>query len=722
MVLLSAANRLLRTSASSDGSFSFRDVVAGDYQLRMPIGQFAWGSRPILVEDRDLTGIDLVPDESLPVMGRVVTEGRGPVPSFSFSLEGPKGSTRGSDIWVSDTVRSSGMVGVSGWSDRPDDVIFNASLPIGEYRIALTGLPAGYQVKSFSYGETDLRERPLRLTGVVRQLSIVLSSPESSRFARISGRLVRDEILPPQMASERVLLQGPLLAPLEAAIEKDGSFELSGVPPGVYWMNSPALGLRLVIGSGDVRGVELRNSRIRARYEHFVRAAANPPLHRATTATDESVDPPARREPAGSVALEPVKRVTVSGRVTGSTSSEILNALRVVLTGDAFSTAITPDAAGGFVFPEVSSGTYTLAINSNGLSYAEPSNTRTVVVQDADIEDIDLPAPPLKKTVRGRIVVEGGFPLPLMALTVRPNLDAGPPFAHPYTLRSADEAFVLHGDGRFVVELPEGAHRLRVDGYPDTAYRLRSVTYGSANLRKDLLQIDGENPKELVITFSAAPASYWPKVKGRVAGLANVAEPVRVVLLSTRTRLRLDAVPRRDGTFEFSKVPPDTYTVLTAPRVAAMVRKTIVVAGREVSQVDLVFPAQKNLTVRITADEGRPPAPSSLTLTLSKTEAYNVLLPVPIVYRTAHEMRCISDVCSSSSEKMLGAPTIMPSSRSDGTVVLRLPEGEYRAELQGIPPGYAIRSFTSGSVNLLDAPLRVGPATPEDITVTLSRR
>jgi hypothetical protein len=290
----------------------------------------------------------------------------------------------------------------------------------------LTGLPPGYQVKSFSYGATDLREQPLNLTGVIRQLSIVLSSPESSRFAKISGRLVRDEILPREMASERVLLQGPLLAPIEAAIEKDGSFEIPGVPPGVYWMNSPGLGLRLVVGSGDVRGVELRNSKIRARYEHLVRASANPPPQPSTTAADESLDPPVRREPVDSILVEPVKRVTVSGRVTGATPAEISNTIRVDLTGDASSTSITPEADGRFVFPEVSSGTYTLAISRD---------SRTVVVQDASIEDIELPVPPLKKTVRGRVVVEGGFPLPLVALTVRPNVDAGPPFAHPYTWR-----------------------------------------------------------------------------------------------------------------------------------------------------------------------------------------------------------------------------------------------------------------------------------------------
>src|SRR6185295_6783326 len=107
-----------------------------------------------------------------------------------------------------------------------------------------------------------------------------------------------------------------------------------------------------------------------------------------------------------------------------------------------------------------------------------------------------------KKTVRGRIVIEGGYPLPLVALTVRPNVEEGPPFVHPYTMRSMypkDGGFSLQSDGRFTIALPEGRHRLRVDAYPDTAYRVKSIRYGSANLNKELLEIDGGNAKELVI-------------------------------------------------------------------------------------------------------------------------------------------------------------------------------------------------------------------------------
>ena len=132
----------------------------------------------------------------------------------------------------------------------------------------------------------------------------------------------------------------------------------------------------------------------------------------------------------------------------------------------------TLDPDGRFVFPEVSSDLYTILANSTGSPYGEASNTKRIVVRDVNVEGIDLSTvPPAKKLVLGRIVVEGGYPLPIVALTVRPNVDAGPPFEHLYTMRSVyptDGGFLLEADGGFAIALPEGRHRLRVDGYPDT--------------------------------------------------------------------------------------------------------------------------------------------------------------------------------------------------------------------------------------------------------------
>jgi hypothetical protein len=725
-VFLSTDDRTLRSTLASDRSFQFRNVPPGDYKIHAAVPQFVWTSREIRVENQDITGVDLRPEDSTPVTGRVITDDGSPVPAFGFYLEGAKGTARTNSIGVRDTVRSSGMVSVTGWADRPDDVIFDVSLPLGEYRIAVTGLPPGYQVKSLTYGVTNLFEKPLNIDGEIRQLSIALTPSRTAYGVKVRGRLIRDAALPPQLESNHVVLQSPLLlTPLEAAIGRDGSFEFSGVPPGVYAIAQPFPKLRLAVGSGGVRGLEFRTSEIRARHEEYVRLASTPSVRSSSAATTDSETPQEPPAPEGRLLaadgrLNSIKPVSVSGRVVGEENRSHAERIEVSLSGNSLLTT-SVDSGGRFVFPEVPQGTYRIFT-----ALAEGPNSKRIVVRDESIEDVEVPlsrAASGSRIVRGRIVVEGRYPLPLVALTVRPNIEAESTFEHPYTLRSGTQGgLAVDSEGRFLIELPEGHHRLRVDGPPES-HQLKSFTFGSANLTNAPLVVAGGNLNEIVIVFTRAPKAVWTRVKGAIAGFANLPGPIRVVLLSNRTKLRLEALPQRDGSFEFDKVPPDTYSVTTAPRVAAMEMKSVVVAGREVSQVNLSLPARKTLTIQIRAGEGpTPPLPSSLILTLSRTEAYNILLSMPMVLRTASEWICVIDACSPSTEKMLGEPAIVSLSRANATVVLRVPEGEYRAELKGLPPGYELISLTNGAANLLEAPLRVGPATPENITVVLSRR
>jgi hypothetical protein len=802
-VSLSTDSSLRKADVSFDGSFELRNVPPGTHRVALSYPQFAWGAREIVVEDQDIANIELVADDVTVVTGRVVTEGRGPVPRFSLSVEGSKGFTSGNYLSLRDTVRSNGMVGVSGWADRPNDVVFDTRLPIGEYRIAVTGLPSGYRVKSFTYGTTDLLHRPLNLTGAVRELTLVLSPPESLRFGKISGRLVRDGSLPPGYHEDRVRLRSPhILTPLEAAVGKDGSFEIPEVPAGVYWVESPNVGMRLAVGSEGARGVEFRHSRVRSRYEQYARAAANEPPRPTTTVggavpverqlegrldvedgailygpsltlkslsgqQDELIHfagnsfdrvlpegdyrvsvsslederqvesvmygtTDLRNEPLRivgdstnqlvlKIGFKPVKPVKVSGRLTGVATPASLDGVQVVLGrfGSPLFTA-NLDSDGRFEFAEVPYGVYSISANKEGGAYFERSNPRRVVVREVALEDVEIPLPPETRIVKGRIVVDGGYPVPLVALNVRPYVDAGPPFAHPYTMNSAYGGFVLQTDGRFAISLPDGRHRLRVDGYPESAYSVKSIAYGSTKLKDDILDIDGGNQKELLITFSAAPNTSWPKVKGRISGLTNVREPLSVVLSSPRTKLRIEAVPRADGSFEFPKVPPDTYTVTTAPRVAAMAPQTVSVAARDISLLSLTVPAQRTVVVRMTTDEGSPPSDVSWTLTLSKTEAYAIR--PSFVYRSARESVCALDACTFAMERSIGEPAVLWSSPVVSSFALTLPEGEYRAQLTSLPPGYALSSFTYGTVNLLEAPFRVDSLTPEAIILSLSRR
>jgi len=200
-------------------------------------------------------------------------------------------------------------------------------------------------------------------------------------------------------------------------------------------------------------------------------------------------------------------------------------------------------------------------------------------------------------------------------------------------------------------------------------------------------------------------------VKGRASGLQNIAEPVRLALLGTRTGLRIEASPASNGSFEFPRVPPDSYTLVTIPRLSLVTPQTGIVVGRESPFLNVAIPKQHLLAVRLKDDL---PLVGSLVLTLNQTEAYTVLLSVPFVLRTAGEMVCVVDVCSTSYERFRGSPMIVSISPDHKSIVLSLPEAEYRVQRNGLPSDLEVKSLSGGSVNLVQDSLVVGSTSDDD--------
>jgi hypothetical protein len=423
-----------------------------------------------------------------------------------------------------------------------------------------------------------------------------------------------------------------------------------------------------------------------------------------------------------SLRRKPSARVTVRGKVSGTADKAAMEKFQAVLMGHSIGKADV-DSEGRFAFQEVPAGNYTVFANTDGVSPADRWSSRQVVVSDTDVGDLEVPAPAPKRQVRGRIVVEGDYPTPMLALTIWPRVDAGPPFTHPFTLRSmSGYGLVVEGDGRFTLDLPEGRHKVRVDGFPESAYRLKSARHGSVDLSRELLNVSADKSDELVLTFSAASPVRWPRVKGRVLGADTAREPVRVVLVSTRTKYRIEATPKRNGSFEFPKVPPDTYMVLTAPRVAAMAPQAVVVADRDVSSVNVVIPARRDVLVRVISTDGTTvPSAPSLLLTRSETEAYSIRLDLPFIFRTARELVCIVDVCSTSFEAMEGEPMLVAHSKTDGRFVLRIADGDYQVAVDRIPAGFQLDAIRHGAVDLRQQPLHLAPNMPNEIVVVLKR-
>jgi hypothetical protein len=58
--------------------------------------------------------------------------------------------------------------------------------------------------------------------------------------------------------------------------------------------------------------------------------------------------------------------------------------------------------------------------------------------------------------------------------------------------------------------------------------------------------------------------------------------------------------------------------------------------------------------------------------------------------------------------------------RPQGSFSTMVTEGEYRITIDGLPPGYVLKSMTSGPVDLMQSSLKVTASTPSAIVVTIS--
>jgi len=723
-IALSSSAVSLRSDVDFDGSFVFRGVPPGSYSVTSEQSPrpFLWTSREVNVEDRDITSLELAPPGmTLPVMGRIVVEGAGPAPSFFFALEGSLGSAHSGWIWVTHTIRSGPMVVQTGWADRYDDVIFNASLPIGVYRIALGGLPPGYRIKSFTYGNTNLLENPINATGKLQQLSITLVPPTDARVRKIRGRIIRDVALPPDITINTVRLASPLLlTQFDLAVARDGSFEASGVPQGVYGLNVAGLNWKITVPERGVDGLEFRISRILVRREEMFRRSSNLSTLSSTT-QGEAQTATQSQELRGSLDVKNGSPPSFYLLLKPDTGSEI----PIFFSGTTFSQRIPLGtyrvAVGGLenryqiqslTYGDVDLQKEFLRITPNGdgerkVSVAITSDDRARET-DAVADEVPQPFSAVLKTVQGQVVVEGGLPLPVLTIAVRPNVDVTePPFSNPYkwNSRESETSFNIQSDGHFSIGLPEGRHRIRVDPYPESLYRLKSVKYGSSEIVDGYVEVDGGRLRDLVITIAPAPHSSWTKAKGLVRGFDNMPVGGRVILLGKNTRLRIEATPASNGSFEFPKVPPDTYTLSTVPRMSGVVPQTGIVIGRESPFLSLAIPKQHLISLQFNDNS---PLTGSLILTVNRTETYTVFFPASLVMRTAGEMVCVVDVCSPSFERLSGSPMVVSTSPDRKTMVLRLAEGEYLIHATGFVSELEVKSLSGGSVILNQDSLVIG--------------
>jgi hypothetical protein len=321
---------------------------------------------------------------------------------------------------------------------------------------------------------------------------------------------------------------------------------------------------------------------------------------------------------------------------------------------------------GSFVFHSVPPGPYSLGAD------AVLWNASSIVVGDIDVTGVRVLAVPAVQSY-GWIEVEGGGPLPKVTLELRGK--PGKAQAGIGMDPQSDAAFM---------NLPAGDYRIAIRDLPGE-YRVKSFTYGNTDLLKNPVKIAG-GVQRFTLKLSLAQPSRLRRIRGRVVGVENISttpygSTTSKVTLSGPSLLRpMQIQIDRDGSYEFSNVRPGTYTVQAGHSEPA----NVVVADKDIQNVDLLVPAIRQLHGRVLVGDGGPvPSFDILFVRDSKFVAYGI--------------------------------------RRAGTFDVSLSDGEARIKVSRIPPDYEIQAITFGASDLLKEPLRVSGTEHPEIVVTLRR-
>ena len=358
---------------------------------------------------------------------------------------------------------------------------------------------------------------------------------------------------------------------------------------------------------------------------------------------------------------------------------------------------------GEFEFPKAPFGLYSLTTNP----YERIS--RSVIVDDDDSGPIDFRVPAIRQ-IRGRVVVEDGSPLPrakfkasVPGLGKRAETEIGP-------------------DGTFMLTLSDDEHDVELVAYP-APYRVKSIRYGSVDLLQRKLRVTADNVEEILVTLTVTQPVPWVKVAGHVTGAEKLPASTKVVLDGGIAPLFMETRIDTNGDFVFLRVPPDTYSLRTEPPVYRMPSRTLVIEERDISEADLVVPEQRFLTFRVRV-EGRGTRPNiAFNLKQSDGKGFRFIFPAALISplmigRTDTE--CISDACSTApAGRFLNEPVTVPEASSPDSFTLKLPDGEYRMQMESIPAGYVMRALSYGSRNLLEESFSLNGKDIQEIVITL---
>jgi len=187
----------------------------------------------------------------------------------------------------------------------------------------------------------------------------------------------------------------------------------------------------------------------------------------------------------------------------------------------------------------------------------------------------------------------------------------------------------------------------------------------------------------LALLLATPPQAVTFKVNGKVNGLLTT-QGVRVVLQGGNLGTGVESPVAPDGSFGFSDIPRGNYSArlsLSGPVISTSVNV-------------------RNSDVNVTINYPRRFSVAAQVLVEGDTVDSPYIPPIALEARSA-----TGAVVGSSG-----------TSTSPSPMVLTISDGDHRISVRSLPAGYVLKSMRYGTVDLLQAPLRVdGPITWEII-------
>jgi len=512
------------------GAFEFTSVRPGKYQIVVGPGVIM-DAVPVVVTDRDIAGLRVVVPDLVLMRASVRVESDGPLPRFQMSFTRTDGPANAAPVNVPATAGT-----------------FSVTLSPGLYRVSSSGLPNGYTLKSVSVDKTDVLAQPLKVAaGDLTTIEIILGVSSPPPWVRVSGRLTKafTTTTPIRIAINGTGGTGGGDA-ITTIVDDDGAFEFAKVLPGsytaiAYSSASVSAPVNLKIGATDISNVALL---LPAPKEVSGRITVqnNFPLPRIGFALaplpgipNSNANVPVAMQPDGSFKVSlplgerrltitgglpqgyklaaftygtsdlsnnllqiastdkaelrvtfdtsAVTTVNVSGRVNGLLTTQ---GVRVVLMNQALGNVeAAVQADGSFAFSRVLPGNYNARLSLSGLSAATQ-----VVVRNQDINNVVITYP-REFVVAGHVIVEG-------AATAAPQLTVEAKSA------SLSRSSSIVNRGVIMLQLKDGEYNITVRNIPE-GFQLKSVMYGTTDLQKSPLKIDGPVTWEIVVRLVASP-------------------------------------------------------------------------------------------------------------------------------------------------------------------------------------------------------------------------